>query len=123
MKTMKLIDLLAERESGYGPEDLGMTGDEQVYIPALVDPRSDDLTVWAWASDDARGFLRDDSSGFRAIADTTREAQLTLAAWNVDFDIRLLKDFLSEEDLLLALEDAQENEWGFDADGNRWGND
>lgn len=120
MKTQKLTEMLKERESVAKPEEMGLDGNENVSLP-LVDPKNADLTVWAWESENGDcGFLRDDSAGWRAIGSGTREDQLTLAAWNVDFDIRLLKDFLDDDDLALALEDAQANSWGFDGERNTW---
>ena len=115
-----LTELLAARGSECTPKDLEMDGDEIIFIPALVDPRNEDLTVWAWESDNSKGFLRDDSGGFCAIDVYTRDGQLRLAAWNVDFDIRLLESFLDDNEMDLILDDAHKYRWGFDMYRNKW---
>lgn len=109
-------------ELGYGDlADLDMfTGNEIVEDSPIYKNSTDDLTVWTWHTDGATGFIRDDASGMRAIADTTRDGQLALAAWNCDFDIRLLAEYIDDDDLETALENAKENEWGFRDGKNIW---
>ena len=96
-----------------------MDGDEEITL--LFDHPKEDLTIWYWeSSGGSDGFIRDDSTGYTAIGKMTGEDERTLAAWNCDFDIRILKNCLSEEELSNALADAKKNNWGFDDDGNQW---
>ena len=42
----------------------------------------------------------------------TRADELTLAAWNVDFDLNILRDWAGDKAINSALEDAKQNMWG-----------
>lgn len=109
-------------ELGYGEiSDLNLfTGEEIVEDSPLYRDATDDLTVWAWRTDSATGFIRDDAAGMQAISDTNREGQIALASWNADFDIRLLAEYLTDNDLEIAIEDAKDNQWGFLGNKNIW---
>jgi len=43
----------------------------------------------------------------------SREDQLAFAALNVDFDIHELADWVTPEEMEIAIEDAKRNFWGF----------
>jgi hypothetical protein len=114
---MKIEKML--KEGGYftKPEKIAEIIGSPIADISLGDPITPcpghDLTIWPWEDDNGNhGFLRDDSAGFSSVCiDDSRDDQLRLAAWNADFDIKILN--LDEEVLVLALEDARENQWGF----------
>jgi hypothetical protein len=118
MKTMKTVnDLLNESETA---QSIGLAGDEGVMKAYDLKPKTD-LTIWKWESDGGSyGFLRDDASGLRAIGMELQEDFEKLGAWNCDFDIRLLGEYMSVADLALALYEAKLHSWGFDGHKNDW---
>jgi len=69
-----------------------------------------------WLCEDESGnraIVRADGSGFSAIGlFESQEDQLTFAAWNIDFDIRELSDWVTKEDMDAARDACEKNEWG-----------
>jgi hypothetical protein len=100
----------------------GFDGTEKVSKTPIYEHPVESLTIWHWTSADGlEGFIRDDSAGISTLClNNSRDDHLTLAAWNADFDIRVLADYLDDDDLKLALEDAKKNLWGFNDDVNLW---
>jgi len=73
----------------------------------------DDLVLWLCSDDDSKVIVRADDAGFTGIVlYGTRDDELTLAAWNVDFDINILRDWAGDSAINSALEDAKQNMWG-----------
>jgi hypothetical protein len=99
----------------------GFDGAEKVARYPILSDKS--ITVWHWYCDESGfdGFIRDDNTGISIIVtNMSRDDQLRLAAWNADFDIRKLSEYLDDDDLNLALQDAAKNEWGFESNNNNW---
>jgi len=72
-----------------------------------------EIDLWLCSDDDSRVIVRADAAGFTGVVlYGTRDDELTLAAWNADFDINILRDWAGDEAINSALEDAKQNMWG-----------
>jgi hypothetical protein len=83
----------------------------------IIDTKTfgEEITLWLCNDEDRnRYIIRDDSAGLRGIClFSSRDDQLTFAAWNVDFDITALTDWIDDETMTLAIEDAKAHHWEF----------
>lgn len=74
----------------------------------------DSITLYLCIDEDEEKYIiREDTTGFHGIGlFDTRDDQLTFAAWNADFDIKFLADWVSANDIKVALKDAKKYSWG-----------
>lgn len=83
----------------------------------IIDTKTfgEEITLWLCNDEDRnRYIIRDDSAGLRGIClFSSRDDQLTFAAWNVDFDITALTDWIDDETMTLDIEDAKAHHWEF----------
>lgn len=82
----------------------------------LVEKKVIDGLILYLAKDNVNDLLyivREDGSGFSsACLYNSLDDQKTIAAWNVDFDIKILTEWIGEDEVYLCLDIAKENYWG-----------
>lgn len=93
-------------------KELPFLGVEDADVIDSIEP-CNGVKLWLCEDDCGnRSIVRNDICGTTAIGMcSSREDQLTLAAWAVDFDLSIISSWISDEDIEIILKDARENGW------------
>lgn len=118
---------LQETLNNYTGENVNLTSELETGLEDMVVSYhlgiKNNVDLWYCTDDDNTAIVRYDNTGFSLVfLYSSRSDELTLAAWNVDFDIRILKPWIGEDLLGSALDDASENSCGFEGNKNKWNN-